>query len=411
MNEVYITGRGIVSPLGNTIAVNEAALRSGKSGTSTVPDFVAHELYSTVGGVAYIDPDPELIDRKKLRFCTQTSVMSIAAAKEAFAEAGLTPEDTRGKNIAMLSGVPDSNSQEIHDNSITYERSGFKIRTISPCAVSRIMPSSAVSLLSMTFGTVGESYDISAACSSSSVAIMNGVRLIRSGLYDQVLVGGAEEIDWCLTIGFCACRALSKNFNDAPERASRPFDRERDGFVMASGAAYILLESERSVKARGVRPICRVTGIGANSNALDMVVPDAGSSAAVMRMAIADAGLKPSDIGYINTHGTATPVGDPVEMAAIKEVFGSKVAINSTKSQTGHMIGATGAAEAIFTSIMLDKHFLSPSINCENPDPEFGWADIVRSCRTGTTEIRHALSNSFAFGGSNCALVLSEPGL
>ena len=253
----------------------------------------------------------------------------------------------------------------------------------------------------------GESYDISAACASSALAVVLGARLIRSGQYDMVLAGGAEQLDWVQAIGFCACRALSTKYNETPSRASRPFDRDRDGFVLAGGGAYVLLESERSVKARGVRPISMVSGLGANSNAVDMVVPDAAATAAVMREAIADAGLKASDIGYVNTHGTSTPVGDPIEMEAIREVLGEKVMINSTKSQTGHMVGATGAAEIIFSSMMLEKNFISPSINLDNPDEAFDWADLVRECREGT-RIRHAISNSFAFGGSNAAVVISD---
>ena len=169
----------------------------------------------------------------------------------------------------------------------------------------------------------------------------------------------------------------------------------------------MVLESERSVLARGVRPISELSGVYSNSNAIDMVVPDAASCADVMRGAVADAGLKPEDITYINTHGTATPVGDPVEMAAIRDVFGSHAAINSTKSQTGHMVGATGAAEIIFTSMMLEKDFLSRSINLDNPEPEFGWADLIREYREGI-RVNHALSNSFAFGGSNISVIVSR---
>ena len=407
MRQVYITGRGLVTPLGNSLAVNEAALRSGKSGISHVPEFIEHKLDSIVGGIASAEPDYELADRKKLRFCPPTAIMSIAAAKEAFAEAGLSPEDVKGKKIAIVAGVPDSNPVEVFEASNGYLQNDYRLRVVSPCAVPRIMPSNAVSMLSICFGIKGESYDVSAACASSAVAVMLGARLIRSGEYDMVLVGGAEAIDWCITLGFCACHALSKKFNDNPSKASRPFDIDRDGFVISSGAAYLLLESEKSIKERNAKPITRISGLGANSNAVDMVVPDAASSAEVMRAAVENAGLKYSDIDYINTHGTATPVGDPVEMNAIREVFGDRCAINSTKSQTGHMIGATGAAEVVFTSMMMEKGFISPTINCENPDPAFAWADLVRECRTGV-KIRHALSNSFAFGGSNCALVLSE---
>ena len=205
-----------------------------------------------------------------------------------------------------------------------------------------------------------------------------------------------------------ACRALATAYNDTPEKASRPFSASRDGFVLAAGAAYMLLESERSVRARGAKPICEISGIGGNSSASDMVVPDADASSGVMAKALANAGLNISDIGYINTHGTATPVGDKVEIEAIRRLVGSGKcpAINSTKSQTGHMVGATGAAEIIFSSIMLEKQFISPSINCEDLDPEFADVDIVREYRECAFD--HAISNSFAFGGSNVSVVISK---
>ena len=407
MERVFITGRGLVTPLGNSLEVNEAALRSGASGLSQVPEFLEHRLESVVGGVAGEGLTTPLIDRKLLRFAPPTAVMSVVAATEAFAEAEIPLESLRERKIAIIGGTAGSNYREVFQNVDDYIRSDYRLRRVSPYCVPRVMPSSAISNLSLIFGITGESYDISAACASSALSILMAVRLIRAGIYDMVLAGGAEQIDWVQALGFCACRALSRKYNDTPELASRPFDRDRDGFVLASGAAYVLLESERSLKARGVRPISQVSGIAANSNAHDMVVPDAAASAAVIREAIADAGLKPADIGYVNTHGTGTPVGDPLELAAIREVIGSGAAINSTKSQTGHMVGATGAAEVIFSSLMLERDFLSPSINLDNPDPEFGWADFVRECRTGT-KIRHALSNSFAFGGSNAAIVISD---
>ncbi|MCQ2379202.1 MAG: hypothetical protein MJ016_08395, partial [Victivallaceae bacterium] len=247
MGQVYITGRGLITPLGNSIAENEKALRSGKSGITAVPDFIEHELPSIVGGVAHCEPDPVLIDRKKMRFCPPTALMSIMAADQAFREAGIPREEIPSLRIALIGGVPDSNPKEINSASVGYTMAGNKIRSVTPCAIPRIMPSCAISLISMTFGITGESYDISAACSSSAIAVMLGARLIRSGAYDMVLVGGAEDIDWCMTVGFCACHALSHKYNDNPPIASRPFDRGRDGFVMASGAAYLLLESERSV--------------------------------------------------------------------------------------------------------------------------------------------------------------------
>lgn len=409
MERAYITGRGLITPLGNTLPVNEAALRSGKSGIVNIDSFIEHHLDSTVGGMPDMYPETDLIDRKTMRFCPPVGVMSVVAAHEAFTEAGISKEEIPGMRIALVGGVAGSNALEIHNDATVYSKE-WKLRTVTPFAVPRIMPSSAISILSLLLGITGESYDISAACSSSALAIIVATRLIRFGVYDMVLVGGAEQIDWTEALGFCACRALSKKYNSTPQLASRPFDSQRDGFVLAGGAAYCLLESERSVKARGVRPICEISGIAANSNAHDMVVPEPSASCAIMQEAVADANLKLTDIAYINTHGTATPVGDKVEMEAIKMAFGEtkSPAINSTKSQTGHMVGATGAAEVIFTSMMLDHNFISPSINLDDPDPEFGWADLVRECRSNV-HFEHALSNSFAFGGSNASIVISRP--
>ena len=407
MEHVFISGRGIISPLGEGLAANEKALLDGTSGISSIADFIDNHLESTVGGLPNHCPDvSDLLDRKHLRFCPPVGMMSVAAVREMFAEAGIPLDEVKNHRIAIVGGIARGNYLELFENTRNYVTE-YKTRCVNPCSVPRVMPSNAVSNISICFGITGESYDISAACASSTLAITLGTRLIRSGQYDMVIAGGAEHLDWVQALGFCACRALSRKYNDTPALASRPFDRDRDGFVLAGGAAYVLLESESSLKRRGGRPIVRVSGIAANSNATDMVVPDAVGGAAVMREAIADAKLAPSAIGYVNTHGTGTPVGDPIEMAAIREVMGTAPAINSTKSQTGHMVGATGAAEVIFTSLMLEKNFLSASLNLENPDPEFAWADFVRTCRTGT-DIKHALSNSFAFGGSNSAIVLSK---
>ena len=407
MERVFITGRGLVTPLGDNLAENEAALRSGKSGITWVPSFAENGLDSQVGGIPNMQIETPLVDRKRLRYCPPAALMSVVAAAEAFTEAGFKIEELGNYRIALVGGTAGSNHLEIYNYASRFFAMGNKIRAVSPFAVPRIMPSSAVSNLSLAFGLKGESYDISAACSSSALSIIVATRLIRSGAYDIVLAGGAEHLTWAEALGFCACRALSKKYNDTPEKASRPFDVDRDGFVLAGGAAYVVLESERSIRERKARPITLVSGLMANSNAIDMVVPDAAESSEVMRGAIFDAGLKPEDIDYVNTHGTGTPVGDPVEMKAIRDVMGSHPAINSTKSQTGHMVGATGAAEIIFSSLMLEKGFISKSLNIDNPDPDFGWADLVREYRDGVN-LRHALSNSFAFGGSNAAVVLSR---
>jgi 3-oxoacyl-(acyl-carrier-protein) synthase len=273
------------------------------------------------------------------------------------------------------------------------------------------MNSSAPSNISLALGLKGENYSISSACASGSHAITIATRLIRDGSYDMVITGGTEEVNWLNTLGFDAMKALARRYNDTPERASRPFDKDRDGFVIAGGAGILILESAENAKKRGAVVRGVVSGVAANSTATDMVVPDSIAAGEAMSEAIADAGLTTADIGYLNTHGTGTPVGDPVEMDAVKLLFGdnaSNVAINSTKSMTGHMIGATGAVEAIFCSIMLEKHFICPTANLENPEDDFGWVDFVQGESRTDIDIKHALSNSFGFGGTNCALVISS---
>ncbi len=395
-----------MTPLGAGQAANVAALRSGVSGTCAIPEFIEHNLESRVGGKVPVELDASKFDRKQLRFCQPNALFAFYAVEEALAEAKIAREEVPELRIALIGGVAGSYFSLIHNMTENYCRSG-RLRDVSPVAVPRVMPSSTVANLSLGFGFNGESYDVSAACSSGAIAVMLGARLIESGLYDLVVAGGAENLDWVQGLGFAAARALSRAYNDTPARASRPFDRDRDGFVLAEGAGFVVLESEASMKRRGVTPITLVAGCASNSNAKDMVVPDAAASESVIREAIANAGLKVSDIGYVNTHGTATKVGDPVEMEALRQVFGSHVAINSTKSQTGHMIGATGSVELIFSSLMMEHRFLSPSINLENPEPEFSWADLVRTPRENI-DCRHALSNSFAFGGSNISVVLSD---
>ncbi len=406
MRDIYITGRGLVTPLGNGKDINRQSLWEGRSGIVYVPEWEEQQLDSRVAGLADHEVPSPLLDRKRLRFAPPNAVMSVAAVQEALNEAGIALEEIPSLNIAVVGGVAGSNYKEIHSNSAAWEDTHM-LRRINPCVVPRVMPSSAVSNLSLLYGFTGESYNISAACASSAHAVMIGARLIQCGLYDIVVCGGAEQCDWVQALGFIAIRALSKKYNHTPERASRPFDRDRDGFVLAEGAGYMVLESADSLRRRGVTsPKGMISGFGANSNATDMVVPDVDSSVAVMRKAIAAAGLHLDDIDYINTHGTATIVGDPVEIIAIKQLFGDSVAVNSTKSMTGHMIGATGAVEIIYTSMMIEDNFISPSINLENPAPECDGVDLATELREGVN-IKHALSNSFAFGGSNVSLVVS----
>lgn len=406
--KVVITGRGLVTPLGAGLAANIEALKTAKSGISLCESFRENALESQVAGKINFEYDCPLFERKLLRFMPENAKMAVYAAYEAILEAGYTPETLPGDKMAVINGCGGSAYGELYPNVRKFEEAR-SIRKVTPFSVPRIMPSSAVANLSLVYKIKGESYDISCACTSSALAIMAGARLIRSGEYDIVLVGGSEEVSWPQALGFNAMKALSHTYNETPEKASRPFDTARDGFVIAEGSGMLILESEEHAKARGAKICCELSGYASNSNATDMVVPDVAASTEVMRLCLENAGLKPEDISYINTHGTSTGVGDPVELEAIGNVFGTegKVAINSTKSQTGHMIGAAGAVEAIFTSLMMEHAFISKSANLENVVEGFEWADLVKELREGV-EIRHALSNSFGFGGTNASLILSK---
>lgn len=408
--KVAITGRGLITPIGNGLEENEKSLFSGKTGTVFMPEWKEMNLESHVCGMPDENPECPLIDKKVSRFTTPNGKMALAAAYQALIEAKLSLEEIKGKRVAVILGCGGSTFNLVHEGAETLKRTQ-KVKRVTPFIVPKAMNSSAAANISLVLGLTGESYAISSACTSGSHSIMIAVRLIREKKYDMVITGGTEEANWLNALGFDAMKALSRKYNDTPEKASRPFDKDRDGFVLAGGAGIMILESEASLKKRGVEPKGYVSGVGANSNAADMVVPDSNSACEVMSMAIKDAGLNINDIGYLNTHGTSTPVGDPLEMRAIKQLFGKhaeNVLINSTKSMTGHMIGATGAIEAIFCSIMLNKNFVCPTANLENPIDELKWANLVRGESKTNTGIQYALSNSFGFGGTNGALVLSK---
>ena len=407
--KVVVTGRGLVTPIGNGLPENEQSLENGRTGTVFMPKWEEMRLESQVAGNPDGDPQCPLIDKKTARFTTPGGKMAVAAAYEAVVEAGYGSEGLRGENVAVVLGNGGSTFIHVHEGGETLKRTGKVIR-VTPFIVPKSMNSSATANISLTLGLKGETYSISSACASGSHAIMLATRLIRDGLYDIVITGGSEEVNWLNALGFDAMRAISRKYNSAPEKASRPFDKGRDGFVLAGGAGILVLESEKRAERRGARAIAEISGVAANSNAIDMVVPDSASARDVMAAAIADAGLEPCDIDYVNTHGTATPVGDPVEMDAIKNLFGKHagdVLINSTKSLTGHMIGATGAVETVFCTQMLEKGFVSPTANLEEPEDEFAWANLPTE-RVSVPDMRHALNNSFGFGGTNVALVVSK---
>ena len=404
--KVVITGRGLVTPLGNGLAANVESLKNGRSGIVFMPSWKEEGLESQVAGKVVMPEDCPLFERKRLRFMPENAKMAVAAAYEAMTEAGYTLETLPGERMAVINGTAGSAYQEVCD-SVDHFRTVRNLRRVSAFSVPRVMPSSAVANLSLIFGIHGENYDISCACTSGAIALITAARLILSGEYDIVMAGGSEEVSWQQALGFNAMRALSKSRNAEPEKASRPFDKGRDGFVIAEGAGIVIMESEEHARARGARIIHEFMGFASNSNAADMVAPEVTASASVMAAAIRNAGLTPADIAYINTHGTSTNVGDPIEMEAIRQVFdtaGARPAINSTKSVTGHTIGAAGAMEAIFCSLMMEHSFISASANLEEPEDAFAWADLVRTKRD--CPVRYALSNSFGFGGTNASIVL-----
>ncbi len=410
MNPVVITGRGLITPIGLGMAENLEALKTGKSGITRDPYWQELNLDSQVAGKVNLDEyECPAFDRKQLRFMPQSARMAVAAAYEAITEAGYTMQNLPGSKMAVITGCGGSSYSEYFNSIETYQRT-HSVRRISPFSIPRIMPSSAVANLSLVYKIGGESYDVSCACTSGAVALIQAIRLIQSGAYDIVMAGGCEELCWQQAVGFGAMHALSHNFNEEPEKSSRPFDVQRTGFVLSEAAGIMILESEAHAKARGAKSYGRISGYGCNSNACDMVAPSPEVSADVMSAAIKSAGLTPADIDYVNTHGTGTPVGDPVEIDALKTVFhehGASPMINSTKSQTGHPIGAAGAIELIFCSQMIEHSFVSPSINADTIEESMKWADIVRTPRMNVP-IRHAISNSFGFGGTNAAIIVSR---
>lgn len=409
-NNIIITGRGLVTPLGVGLAANEEALRTGRSGISYMPEWKELGLESQVGGI--IDETKltcPLLDKKALRYMPSHAVYGTVAAYEALRESGLETDSLRHRKVAIILGHGGSTHTHVYDGARVLIDT-HKSKRMSPFTVPKVMPSSAVANMSLAFGIKGESYAISSACASGAHAVMVASRLLQCGIYDVVITGGTEELNWIQALGFDAMRATSRGYNETPHKASRPFDKARDGFVIACGSGIMVLETEEHAKKRNARIFCKIAGSAGNSNTTDMVAPDALSFSEVIKTALEDANLKPSDINYINTHGTATPVGDPIEIEAIKNAFydtNREVIINSTKSMTGHMIGATGAVELIFSTQMMEKKFISPNVNLDNVEDSCAWANLPKQAINGV-KIKHAIKNSLGFGGTNSCVVISS---
>jgi 3-oxoacyl-[acyl-carrier-protein] synthase-1 len=402
MRRVVVTGLGIVSSIGNNKAEVAASLRAGASGIERCEEYAELGFRSHVHGSIKIGLD-ELIDRKLRRFMGDGAAYSYVAMKQAIEEAGLDERDVSNERtgIVMGSGGP-STSNQVLAADIAREKGP---KRVGPYMVPRCMSSTIAANIATAFKIKGLSYSISSACSTSAHCIGNGSELIQMDKQDVVLAGGGEELHWTLTVLFDAMGALSSRYNDTPERASRPYDANRDGFVISGGGGVVVLEELEHAKARGARIYGELTGYAATSDGADMVAPSGEGAVRCMRLAMKNLGNTPID--YVNSHGTSTPAGDIIELNAMREVFGADLPkVSSTKSLTGHSQGATGVHEAIYSLIMMEQGFVAPSANIEELDPEAEGFPLVRETEPAT--LNCVMSNSFGFGGTNASLTFSR---
>jgi len=405
---VVITGLGAVTPLGLNFEDTWKNLLAGKSGVNKVTSFPTDGLSTTIAAqVKDFDPE-QFIDRKTLRRMDTNEQYCVAAAQMAYDDAGLDQNnlDLDRCGVVTGSGIGGIKTFENQHNTMLERGAG----RVSPFFIPMMIIDMGAGMVAMRFGFRGPNYATVSACASSAHAICDAFRIIQRGEADLMITGGAESAITQLSMaGFCAARAISTR-NDEPEKASRPFDRDRDGFVMGEGAGILILESLESAKARGARIYAEIVGCGMTCDAHHMTapLPDGSGAAKAMSQAIKDAGIKPEEVDYINSHGTSTDLGDIAETKAMKSVFGShasKLAINSTKSLIGHLLGAAGGVEGAITVRSIKDGIIHPTINLDNPDPE---CDLdYTPYRTREMEIRYAISNSFGFGGHNVSMVFA----
>jgi len=403
MRRVVVTGLGIVSSIGNDAAEVTASLRDARSGISFSPDFAEHGFKCQVWGKPTLDPT-DLVDRRAMRFLSQGGAWNHVAMKQAIADSGLEESDITDERtgIVMGSGGP-STRTVVEAADIT--RANNSPKRIGPFAVPKAMSSTASATLATWFKIHGVNYSISSACSTSAHCIGNAAELIQWGKQDVMFAGGHEDLDWTMSNLFDAMGAMSSKYNDTPASASRAYDVNRDGFVIAGGAGVLVLEELEHAKARGAKIYAEIVGYGATSDGYDMVAPSGEGAIRCMRQALATV---KGDVDYINTHGTSTPVGDSKEIGAIREVFGDRIPhVQSTKSLTGHSLGAAGVQESIYGLLMMQERFIGESAHISELDPEFDGVPIVRK-RIDNAKIDTVLSNSFGFGGTNATLVFQR---
>lgn len=406
MRRVVISGLGIVSSIGNNADEVVASLKAGRSGIVFAPEYAEHGFRSQVHGKPRIDVT-ELIDKRQLRFMGDGAAYAYLAMQQAIADSGLEESDISNERTGLIAGSGGPSTKNLFEaHRIVIEKGSPK--RMGPFMVTRGMSSTVSACLATPFKIKGLNYSITSACSTSAHCIGNGVEQIQWGKQDIVFAGGGEELDWTLSCLFDAMGAMSSKFNDTPERASRAFDADRDGFVISGGGGIVVLEELEHARARGAKIYAEVTGYGATSDGHDMVAPSGIGGERAMRLALS---TLPSDrkVGYINAHGTSTPVGDVSEVEAVRRVFGqgSTPPISSTKSMTGHSQGATGAQEIIYSLLMLRDDFIAPSINVETLDPALDPAEIA-TVRVDDAGLDTVMSNSFGFGGTNASVILSR---
>ncbi len=402
MKRVVVTGIGIVSSLGNNAQEVLASLKALKSGIVFDPVYQEMGLRSNVAGNIHIDLK-ELIDRKILRFMGEAAAYAYIAMQEAIAHAGLTPEQVSNPRTGIVVGSGGASSASQVEAADTLRSSGVK--RIGPYGVTKTMASTTSACLATPFQIKGVNYSISSACSTSAHCIGHAAELIQLGKQDIVFAGGGEEVHWTMSSLFDAMGALSSKYNDRPESASRAYDANRDGFVISGGGSILVMEEYEHAKARGATILAELTGYGATSDGYDMVQPSGEGAARCMQMAMAQHG---GSVDYINAHGTSTPVGDTKELSAIREVFAGKSVppISSTKSLSGHALGAAGSNEAIYSLLMMQNDFIAGSAHIENLDENA--ADLPILLANREQKLNSIMSNSFGFGGTNATLIFSR---
>lgn len=406
MRRVVITGLGIVSPIGNNADEVLASLKAGKSGIEASPEMTEHGFRSQIAGTVKLDIKDH-VDKRALRFMGPGAAYAYIAMGQAIEDAGLdeaTVSNIRTGLIAGSGGPSTSAMLAAHD---VVKNTGATKR-IGPFAVPKCMSSTISANLATQYQIKGINYSITSACSTSLHCIGSASEQIMMGKQDVMFAGGGEELDWTLSCLFDAMGAMSSKYNDTPERASRAFDADRDGFVIAGGGAMLVLESLEHAQARGAKIYAEITGFGATSDGADMVAPSGEGGERAMRLAL-DTLPKGRKISYINAHGTSTPVGDVGEIEAVRRVFGQGATppVSSTKSMTGHSQGATGASEAVYCLLMLQNDFIAPSINVETLDPALDPAEIATSLKVDAG-LDTVMTNSFGFGGTNGSMLLSK---